>query len=119
MASYTRRHLSGSTDGQPINVTGTATGSANTIHTSVSGSTSFDELYLWVSNLSASDCTLTIEWGSATDPGGLLMKSVVVPANCPPTPFAFGHTLNNAKVAKAFAQTTAVLNITGFVNRIS
>jgi len=119
MASYTRVLLSGSTDGLPINVTGTATGSANTIHTAVSGSASFDELYLWVSNTSASDCTLTIEWGSATDPGGLLMKSVVVPANCGPTPFSFGQVLNNAKVVKACAQTTAVLNITGFVNRIS
>jgi len=119
MASYTRVLLSGSTDGLPINVTGTATGSANTIHTAIAGSTSFDELYLWVSNLSASDVSLTVEWGSATDPGGLLMKTVVIPALCPPTPFSFGQVLNNAKVVKAFASTTAVLNITGYVNRIS
>lgn len=119
MAAYTRVHLSGSTDGKPINVTGTATGSANTIHTAVSGSASFDELYLWVSNTSGSDVALTVEWGSSTDPGGLLMKTVTIPANCPPTQFSFGQTLNNGAVVKAFAATTAVLNITGYVNRIS
>ena len=119
MASYTRVHLSGSTDGLPINVTGTATGSSNTVHTAVAGSVNFDELYLWVSNLHTADVSLTVEWGSATDPGGLLMKTVVIPALSPPTPFAFGQVLNNAKVVKVFASTTAVLNITGFINRIA
>ena len=106
MASYTKQLLSGSTDGLPIKVSGTGTGSSNTIHTAHASAK--DELYLWASNTSASDATLTIEWGSVTDPDGHLMKTVTVPANCPPTQFAFGQPLTNSKVVKAFAGTVTV-----------
>ena len=118
MATFSRVLLSGSTDGLPIKVSGTATGSANTIHTAIAGSTAFDEIYLWVANTSASAATLTLEWGSVTDPDGHICKAVSIPANSPPIPIVAGCVLNNAKVVKAFAGTANVLNITGYVNRI-
>ena len=119
LVTYTRRLLSGSTDGLPIQVTGTNTAGANTIHTAVAGSTDFDEIYAWANNAGAAAATLTIEWGSTSDPAGHLVKSYSIPSYSAPIPIATGQVLNNSKVMKAFAGTTAVINITGYVNRIT
>ena len=62
MATYSRVLLSGSTNGKPIPVAATAT-PGTTIHTAVSGTSSFDEVYAWASNVTGSAATLTIEWG--------------------------------------------------------
>jgi len=116
MATYTKQILSGSTDGLPIKVVATST-PGTTIHTA--HATAKDEVYLWVTNTDSSDRTMTVEWGSATDPDGLLCKTLTVPANSPPTQFAFGQPLTNSKIVKIFASSANVLTITGFVNRIS
>ena len=119
MATYSRRLLSGSTSGTPIVVSGTNTGTANTIHTAVSGSTDFDEIYVWASNVTAAAATLTIEFGSATDPGGHIVKGYSVPANSLPYPIITGQVLNGGLIVKAFSGTGSAINITGYVNRIA
>jgi len=119
MATYTRLLLSGAgAGGIPIIVVATAT-PGTLIHTAVAGTASFDEVYLWVSNVTASDATLTIEWGSVVDPGGLMTKAVVVPANSPPTQISFGVPVNGTVIVRAFSGTASALNITGFINRIA
>lgn len=117
MATYSRVLLSGSTDGKPIVVAATAT-PGTTLHTAVSGTTAFDEVYAWVSNVTGSAATITVEWGSTTDPGGHICKAYSVPANSPPIPLITGQTVNNGAVVKAFSGTASALNITGHVNRI-
>ena len=117
MATYSRTLLSGSTNGKPIPVVATAT-AGTTIHTAVTGTTSFDEVYLWVSNVTASAATLTIEWGGVTDPGNHSVKGLSIPANSPPIPIMTGQVLNNGLVIGAFSGTGSALNITGYVNRI-
>jgi len=117
MATFSRVLLSGSTDGKPIPVVQTAT-PGTLLHTAIAGSTSWDEIYLWVSNVTVADATLTIEWGSVTDPGGHMCKSVVVPANSPPIPIVTGQVLNNGAVVRAFSGTASALNAVGYVNRI-
>ena len=118
MATYSRVLLSGSTNGRAIPVAATAT-PGTTIHTAVSGTSSFDEVYAWVSNVTGSAATLTIEWGGVTDPGDHMVKALSIPANSPPIPIITGQVLNNALVVKAFSGTASALNITGFCNRIS
>lgn len=117
-ATYSRLLLSGSTNGKPIKVAANAT-PGTTLHTAISGSSGFDELYLWVANTSSADVALTIEWGGVTDPDNLLCKAVTIPANSPPIPIATGMVLNNGAVAAAFASAANVLTVTGYVNRIS
>jgi hypothetical protein len=117
MALYTRQLLSGSTDGKMVVVAATAT-AGTLLHTAVSGSTSFDEIYLWASNVTASDATLTIEWGGVSDPGDHLVKALNIPANSNCIPIATGQVLNNAKVVRAFSGTASAINISGYVNRI-
>lgn len=118
MATYSRVLLSGSTSGRPIPVAATAT-PGTTIHAAVSGSSSFDELYLWASNVTAAAATLTIEWGGVTNPGDHIVKAVSIPANSPPIPIVTGEVLNGGLTCAAFSGTGSAINITGYVNRIS
>lgn len=117
MATYSRVLLSGSTNGTPIPVAATAT-PGTVIHTAIAGTSAFDEVYIWVSNVTGSAATLTIEWGGVTDPGSLMTKAVSVAANTGPVAIAVGQVLNNGLVVRAFSGTAGALNITGYVNRI-
>lgn len=118
MATYTREKLSGSTNGKSIKIAATAT-AGTTFHTAVSGTTSWDEIYAWVTNTSAAAVNLTIEFGGTSDPDNLIVKSLSIPPNSPPIPVLTGQMLQNGAVAAAFASTTNVLLITGYVNRIA
>jgi hypothetical protein len=118
MATYSRILLTGSTNGRAIPVAATAT-PGTAIHTAITGTASFDELYLWASNVTAATATLTIEWGGVTDPGDHMTKAISIPANSPPIPIVTGQVLNNGLLVKAFSGTASAINITGFVNRIS
>lgn len=109
--------LSGSTSGRPIPVAATAT-PGTTIHTAVSGAGSFDEIYLWASNVTGAAATLTIEFGGVTDPGDHMVKAYSIPANSPPIPIATGQCLNGGLLVKAFSGTANAINITGYVNAI-
>lgn len=109
--------LSGSTDGDPIKVAATGT-PGTTVHTAVSGSVSWDEVYLWVNNTDSAAVTLTIEWGGTTDPDHLILDAVSIPAATPPINIVSGLRLNNGGVIKAFASSANKLLITGNVNRI-
>lgn len=117
MATYSKQLLSGSTNGKGILVAATAT-AGTTIHTAVSGTSSYDEVWLYAHNTSASAVKLTLEWGEATAPNGNIEINIgsegtglilVAP----------GILLQNGLVIKAFAGTTNVINIFGYVNRIS
>lgn len=118
MASYSRQLLSGSTNGRAIPVAATAT-PGTVVHTAIAGTTSFDEVYAWVSNVTAASATLTLEWGGVTDPGDHMVKAFSIPANSPPIPIVTGQVLQNGLIVRAFSSVASALNITGFVNRIS
>lgn len=117
MATYSRVLLSGSTNGRAIPVAAAAT-PGTIIHTAINGTSAFDEVYLWASNVTGSAATLTIEWGGVTDPGDHMTKAVSLPANGAPVAIAVGQVINNGLVVRAFSGTASAINITGFVNRI-
>jgi len=118
MATFTKRKLSGSTDGKGIKVVATAT-AGTTIHTAVSGTTAgtFDEIWLYAQNNHTGAVTLTIEFGGTTDPDNLIIATLdsksglqlMVP----------GLILQNSAVVAAFAGTANVITITGFVNTMT
>jgi len=118
MATFSRILLSGSTNGQPIKVVATAT-PGTTLHTAVTGTSSFDEIYLWVTNTDTVTRTVTIEWGGTTDPDNLITKTFSLSANSPPYPIITGINLNNGLLVKAFASAANVVLMSGYVNRIS
>jgi hypothetical protein len=118
MTTFSRLLLSGSTSGREIPIAATAT-PGTLIHTAVAGSTAFDELYVWVSNVTGASATLTVEYGGVTDPGDHLVKTYSIPANSAPIPIATGQVLNGGLVVRAFSGTASALNASGFVNRIA
>jgi hypothetical protein len=119
MATFNKLTLSGSTDGRGILVAATAS-PGTTIHTASSTSTTFDEIYLYAQNTSASAVKLTVQWGGTTSPNDdievtiaaeaglmLVVPALVIKGNATPL------------VVRAFATTTNVITIHGFVNRIA
>jgi len=117
MATYSKHLLSGSTNGKNISVTGNATGSAVTVHTATSGTSNLDEIWLYATNTSAAAVVLTIEMGGTTDQDDLIEVSIAADSGM--TLIIPGLLLQNSLVVKAFAASTDVININGYVNRIT
>lgn len=113
-----KRKLSGSTDGKAIKVVATAT-TGTTIHTAVAGTTAgtFDEVWLWGFNSSASPVTLTIEFGGTTAPDQNIVVTLAAQSGL--IPLVPGLILQNGAVVTAFAGTTNVITISGFVNTMT
>jgi len=114
---FNKAKLSGSTDAKGIKVAATAT-PGTTVHTAVSGTTAntFDELWLWCVNTSASPVKLTIEWGETTAPDGNI--ELTIPAESGLYQVIPGFILQNSLLVRAFAATTNVLVMHGYVNEI-
>ena len=122
MATYTKTILSGSTDGKGIDVTGTATGTAVTIHTGSATAATLHEIWLYAVNTDAtgSAIKLTIEWGAANSAKDtieltvqpesglvLVVPGLLIKGNATPL------------VVEAFAGTASKISIHGYVNSIA
>ena len=116
MATYTKRKLSASTNGRGVKVAATSS-AGTTIHTAVSGTDDYDEIWLYATNTSTSDVKLTIEWGGTTSPDDTI--ELTVPAESGAYLVIPGWVLQNSLVVKAFAGTANVIIVHGFVNRIT
>lgn len=113
--TFTKNKLSASTNGRGIKVVATSS-TGTTIHTSVSGTSSWDEIWLYAYNGHTANVVLTIEFGGTTVPDDNIVLTI---------PFqqglylaVDGHILDNGAVITAFAATTNVIVIHGFVNQI-
>jgi hypothetical protein len=119
MATFSKQILSGSTNGRGILVAATST-PGTTIHATGTSATILDEIWLYAHNTSAATVKLTIEYGG-TGTGDLI--EFTVPAENGLYPIATGLILRGtgsaATTIAAFAATTNVLNLFGYVNRIT
>ena len=119
MATFSKTILSGSTDGKQIKVAATAT-AGTLIHTGPTNTAHLHEVWLYAVNTSASDVKLTIEWGGVASPDDhieytvkaenglyLIVPGLLVKGNA------------TALVVRAFAATTNVICISGYVNVIA
>jgi len=119
MATFSKIALSGSTDGRMIKVAATAT-AGTTIHTGSTTATTFDEVWLYAVNSSASSVKLTIEYGGVTSPDDLIEFTVQPESGLyliVPGLVIKGNA--TALIVRAFAGTANVINIAGYVNRIT
>ena len=118
MADFSKIELSGSTDGRPIKVTQEAT-AGDEIHTAQAGvgADNYDEIWIYANNTSDTDVKLTIEWGGVADPDDLI--EVTIEAEAGLNLVIPGLILQNSLICRAFAATANVINITGFVNKIT
>jgi hypothetical protein len=119
MATFSKTILSGSTDGKQIKVAATAT-AGTLIHTGSTATATLHEVWLYAVNTSASDVKLTIEWGGAASPDDhieytvkaenglyLIVPGLLIKGNA------------TALTVRAFAATTNVICISGYVNVIA
>ena len=116
MATFSKQLLSGGTNGKNIKVVATATAGTD-IHTAVSGTSDMDEIWLYACNTDSSDVKLTIEYGGTTSPDDL--TEVTISAESGWTLVCPGLLLQNSLVVKAFAASANVIEINGYVNRIT
>jgi hypothetical protein len=119
MATFSKIELSGSTDGKMIQVSATAT-PGTTIHTGSTTATTYDEIWLYAVNTDSSARKLTIEWGGTSVPADIM--ELTVPAESGLYLIAPGLVLKGnatALIVRAFAATASVINIAGYVNRIT
>ncbi len=119
MATFTKTKLSASTDGRAIKVAATAT-AGDTIHTGAGTATTYDEVWIYAQNTSASDVKFTLEWGGTTAPDDLIELTITAEAGL--TLVAPGLLIKgNASplIVKAFAATTNVITLHGYVNQIA
>ena len=117
MATFTKVLLSGSTNGKGIKVVQTAT-AGTLIHTAVSGTSSLDEIWLYAHNTSSAAVKLTLEWGGVAAPDDHI-EITIGAEGTGLVLVAPGILLQNGLVVRAFAATANVVNIFGYVNRIS
>lgn len=120
MSTFSKLRLSGSTGGRPIKVSATST-PGTTLHTTGTSSTAIDEVWLYANNTSASAVELTVEFGGTSNPDDRIILSI--PSKAGLVLVLPGLTLSGngsaGRVVTAFAATTNVINITGYVNRVA
>jgi len=120
MPTYTKHILSGSTGGRPIKVVATAS-AGTTIHTTGISATVIDEVWLYANNVDTTLRTLTIEFGGTTNPDDRIV--VGIPAQTGLSILITGLPLLGdgaaGRVIRAFASVANVINVIGFVNRIT
>lgn len=107
---------SGSTNGKLVKVAATAT-AGTLIHTAVSGTSSYDEVWLWAANNDTQARELTIEWGGTTSPDDLVKVSL--PAKGGLVLVVPGVRIQNGLAIRAFASAANVVNVACNVNRVS
>lgn len=120
MAVFSKQLLSGSTQGRAIKVAATAS-VGTTIHTTGTSSSIIDEVWLYAYNSSSGPVTLTIQYGGTTAVDNDIRLDIpptsgltlVVPGLILTGTGAAGNTV------AAYAGTTNVITISGYVNRIA
>lgn len=119
MATFSKQLLSQSTRGRPILVTATSSGTQ--IHITGTSATIIDEVWLYASNSSTSNVKLTVQFGGTTSPNDEI--EFTVPAESGLYLIIPGLPLTGTGSATssilAFAATGSVINIAGYVNRIT
>ena len=122
MATFTKTLLSGSTQGKAIKIASGTSGTAGTtVHATGTSSSIIDEVWLYAYNSSSAAVVLTLQYGGVTTVDNELKLSV--PATAGLTLYIPGLILTGtgsaANTISAFASTTNVVTVSGYVNRIS
>lgn len=120
MATYSKVALSGSTQGKGIKVAATAS-TGTTIHATGTSSSIIDEVWLYAYNSSTGPVSLTIQFGGTTAVDNDI--KIDIPPTSGLTLVVPGLILTGtgsaANTVYAYAGTTNVVTLSGYVNRIS
>lgn len=113
---YSKRFLSGSTNGRQILIAGIAT-PGTLVHTAVNSIVDMDELWIYATNNHIASLGLTLEFGGVVSPNDLIQMSI--PSKTGLYLIVPGFILNNNLVVRAFAESANLISLSGWVNRIT
>ncbi len=114
MATVTREILTESTNGEPIQVSATAT-PGDLLHVTIGSVNEMDEVWLWAANDAGGAVDLTLELGGTGS--GRESRASITNGNGPNL-ILQGATYSGSVNVRAFA-TSSGINIWGHVNRIN
>jgi hypothetical protein len=114
--TITRLPLSGSTDGKAIKIAATSS-AGTTIHTATASTSDVDVITLYAYNAATSAVNLTVQWGGTGTPDDDIKLSV--PSQTGLTLMVPDLVLRNSTVCRAYAGTTNVITIHGYINRVA
>ncbi len=118
MATFSKLTFSGSTDGRPIKVAATSS-PGTTIHTGSATATTYDEVWIYAMNTDTTARKLTVQFGGTSSPDDEIEVTIQPEAGLVTIVPGFPIKGNATPlVVRAFAATTNVITIHGFVNRI-
>lgn len=115
MPTYTKHLLSQSTNGRHVTL-GATMSPGTLIHTAVSGTTDYDEIWIWAYNDNPANYTVTVEWGSTGSSDCITSTLASKGGYISLVP---GLLLNNSTQLRCYSGTVGGVAINGFVNRIS
>lgn len=119
MATFSKVHLSASTGGRSIKIT-TTSSTGDAIHSTTTSSSTIDEVWLYATNTGSSSVVLTLEWGGTSNPDDRIVAAVPPQSTVTLIP---GHIISGtgsaARTIRAFASSANVINVFGYINRIS
>ena len=115
MPTYAKEFLSQSVSGRAIQIAATTT-PGTLLHTTPAGTTTRDEVWIYVMNNHTANVTITLEWGGTTIADRIIATVPFVQGLFLLVP---GEILNNGLAVSAFTTVTNVLSVSGFVNRIT
>jgi len=118
LSTYSKIPFSNSTDYKGIKVAATSIGSGTTIHTAQASATNPDILTIFAYNSDTVDRKLTLGWGGTSSPDDLIDITLQPNANGM-TLIVADLPIRNSLVVKAACDTTNVVMLFGYVNRIS
>lgn len=116
MATFTKRILSSSVDGRGVKIAANASPGTN-VHTAVTSTTDFDEVWIYAYNSDTSSVTLNLEIGGVTDPDNVVTQSI--PSQAGLYLVIPGFVMNNGVSIAAYAGSSSKVVVYGYVNRIS
>jgi len=115
MPTYTKVPLSAAISGQQIQITGSGITQLTTIHTPAASA--YDEVWLYATNIGSSDNQVVVTWAD-TGVAGQMYATIAYKAGR--ALIVDGKLLSGtANTIKAYAATGSLINIDGFVNRIT
>lgn len=105
--------LSASTNGRYIQITATAS-SGTLVHTSVSGTSRWDKVWLYGANTSTAQVAVTVEFGGTGTSNNVV---TLVPAQSQAN-LIYGIPLQNGLTVNVYAATPSVINVGGYVEQV-
>lgn len=115
MPTFSKLPLTGSTNGKGVLIT-SVTSPGTLLHTAVSGSASFDEVWLYAMNTASSTVSLDVQYGGTATAD---LIEINIPGESGLVLVVPGLYLNNSLEIRGFTTSASTITMHGYVNRVT